>query len=117
MIVQVKDLKTNWGYKTKQGSQFEIIKQDRNAYFKGKDGYSVTQAITNRIKVFEKLTEKDLMKYSHLIWDTSVSNYISHDNESPTMVKTVRNYKLYPVGSQIFSGKNPFIIKGTSPIK
>ena len=83
----------NWGYKPKQTKNFQLIDKllvngmDKGNKKAGIDGYSVPQAITNRIGVFKKLTKQDIAKYSHLIWETSVSKYMSHDGESSALIR------------------------------
>ena len=113
-LIKTAPIKTNWGYKTKQSSPFELINPVGKTYFSGKDGYSVPQAISNRIGVFEKLTKKDMEKYKKLIWSTSVSNYISHDGESSAIINAVRNYKYVLIGAY---NNTRYKVYGTPPVQ
>ena len=127
-IVQTHPIKTNWGYKPKQGGDFELIeyvKKNENrlfdktrnpvsGYIAGKHGYSIPQAITNRIEVFKTLNKTDKEKYTNLVWDTSVQKYKSKDGESETTQSAVQYYRLST--KSIFNlQSSPFTITGTPP--
>ncbi|MFP6819696.1 DUF6765 family protein, partial [Acinetobacter sp.] len=121
-IVQTQPIKTNWGYKPKQGESFELIKPFKDEKTgetflgAGKDGYSIPKAITNRIEVFRNLTKADKDNYTDLIWDTSVRKYKSKDGEGKTIQNIVQAYRLSM--KSIFSSKSsPFTIEGTAPVK
>ena len=122
---ETKSFKTAWGYKPKQTKNFQLIDKllvngmDKGNKKAGVNGYSIPQAITNRIAVFKDLTKEQKDQYNNLIWDTSVSKYKSKDGENADIVKAVQGYKLSvrTSGIMIALGANPFLINGTAPIK
>lgn len=91
----------NWGYKPKQGGNFELIRffkdeeTGKNALGAGKDGFSVPQAITNRITTLSTLAKNNKYKeYQNVIWETSVKKYESKDGEKGDVVTSVQKYQL-----------------------
>lgn len=125
---ETKSFNTNWGYKPKHSESFELIRfvsekdnkllnkkrESVSGYVAGKDGYSVPQAITNRIEVFKTLSKTDKEKYTNLVWDTSVQKYKSKDGESETTQSAVQYYRLST--KSIFNlQSSPFTITGTPP--
>lgn len=118
---QTKSFKTSWGYKPKQGGDFQLIigmKGNDKVKIAGKDGYSIPQAISNRITVFKDLTKQQKDKYENLIWGTSVVKYKSKDGENADIVTAVQNYQLKArQGVSLNYNVSPFIINGTPPVK
>lgn len=112
---------THWGYQNKDGSVFQLWRELDDApghYGAGKDGYSIPQAISNRIDVFKNLTDTQMKQYKNVIWDTSVEQYKSKDPGERDLVKLVQNYRLSTIGviKKIFGNQNSFVIKGTPPV-
>jgi hypothetical protein len=119
---ETKSFKTAWGYKPIARESFQLIDDlDTSGKYKkaGVDGYSIPQAITNRIAVFKDLTKEQKDQYNNLIWDTSVSKYKSKDGENANIVAAVRGYKLTVRTSSIMIalGASPFLINGTAPVQ
>lgn len=128
-LIQTQSIKTNWGYKPKQREEFELIlpiqkfqnklfnkeKESVSGYVAGKDGYSVPQAITNRIEVFKTLSKTDKEKYTNLVWDTSVQKYKDRDAEGEKIESAVQNYRLSTKSISNLQS-SPFTITGTPPV-
>ncbi|MFJ1521673.1 DUF6765 family protein [Acinetobacter sp. ABJ_C1_1] len=128
-LIQTQSIKTNWGYKPKKSEKFELIKfidkddnqlfdKNKNAasgYVADKDGYLISQAITNRIEVFRTLSKADKEKYTNLVWDTSVQKYIDRDAEGKTIESAIQNYRLSTKSISNLQS-SPFTITGTPPV-
>lgn len=127
------DTATNWGLTKKGGGKFLLIRDGNVDDGKGKggtvsgkvadiDGFSVPQAISNRISVFKDLTNAQTEIYQNVIWDTYVKDYKSHDDvkvESLDIVSSVKNYRLSaPLLGSVFSKPTDkaFKVVGTSPL-
>ena len=86
-----------------------------HGYIANKDGYSVPQAITNRIEVFKTLSKTDKEKYTNLVWDTSVQKYKDRDAEGEKIESAVQNYRLSTKSISNLQS-SPFTITGTPPV-
>jgi len=115
---------TNWGYKPKAGDKFQLItpgKRDgKDIMVAGTDGFSVPQAITNRIGIFKDLTVAQTEIYQNVIWDTYVKGYKSHDDEkteNADMVTNVQKYRLTSPLTTVFykPTDKAFKVTGTPP--
>lgn len=128
-LIQTQSIKTNWGYKPKKSEKFELIKfvteednkllnekrESVSGYVANKDGYLISQAITNRIEVFRTLSKADKEKYTNLVWDTSVQKYKDRDAEGETIQLAIQNYRLSTKSISNLQS-SPFTITGTPPV-
>lgn len=86
-----------------------------SGYVANKDGYLISQAITNRIEVFRTLSKADKEKYTNLVWDTSVQKYKDRDAEGETIQLAIQNYRLSTKSISNLQS-SPFTITGTPPV-
>ena len=65
----------------------------------------------------KKLNEKQIKEYKNVIWDTSVKEFNTKDNDNAATQDAVRNYSLSTINiiKKVFTSYPPYIIKGVPP--